>query len=304
MKSESDKHMRSHTDVHSNKNFEQIQEKLKQQVKDDLKSGKIDVDPKIAGSKFVKEDLNVIKNPPKLENSEIIVGRVLENAEDYISNGEKLARLKLLVLQLSPPDWKAAPDADEIVLLTKSEFMDLNIVSKMSCREIDHLIAINRQVGYHGKKYIDYMKTHRDSEVEMVVKSVGHDQEFRITCMKQDYNNDRCTLMANYKLLKELVLLTLLENPALVQLKGFCLRGDTIDLRVNKRGVVLVTEAGIQFETGMIMYLPWATKLKVRFARRLNNHSASHDIQLTCNHVDLNLNLYSHHSLLAHFCKK
>ncbi|XP_052242252.1 uncharacterized protein LOC127852330 isoform X2 [Dreissena polymorpha] len=262
MNSESEKHMKSDKELHSNKNFVQIQENLKQQVKDDLKSGKIPVDP-IIGSKFVKEDGNIVNNPPKLENSELIVGRVLENAEDYISNGEKLARLKLLVVQLSPQDWKTAPDADEIVLLTKSEFMDLKIISKMSCREIDHLVAINRQSGYHGKKYVDYMKTHRDSDIEMVVKSVGHDEQFKISCMKQDYNNDRCSFMANYKLLKELVLLALLENPALVQLKGFCLRGDAIDLRVNKRGIVLVTEAGTQLETGMIMHLPWATKLKM-----------------------------------------
>ncbi|XP_052798943.1 uncharacterized protein LOC128230575 isoform X2 [Mya arenaria] len=253
-------------------NFEQIQAELKNQVKKDLKLGKIVIDPS-AESKVIKPEdrlVNGRKADRKPEAPEAIpAGRVLVNDDDYISNEEKLARLKLLVLQLSPADWKSAPDPDEMILLTKSEFMDLDISSQLSCREIDMLVSNNRQMGHYGKKFIDYMKLSRTSETEMALKSVGNDQQFKISCMKQDYNIDRCQSMGNYKLVKELVLLNVLEHPALIKVLGFCLRGDTIDMKVNKKGVVVVTEIGRVIEQGTLSSMPWPAKLQM--ARQVLN---------------------------------
>jgi len=247
--------------------FIQIQDSLKKQVKKDLKLGKIEIDP-TANSKVGKLESgkNVADGILDLESSMVDgvpAGRILVNDEDYISNEEKLARLKLLVLQLSPTDWKSVPDPDEIILLTKSEFSDLDIQSGLTCREIDRLVSNNRQLGYHGKKFIDHMKPDRNSLLEMVVKSVGNDDQFKIDCMKQDYNPERCHALSNYKLVKELVLLNVLEHPSIIKVLGFCLRGDTIDLQVNKKGVVIVTESGMMLDHGVIYNLPWISKLQV-----------------------------------------
>lgn len=252
---ESEAYQSRHSPTKPKQSFDEIQEQLKQQVKLDLRSGK-----KI---EEVGEKLEIVDalDDPKPDVAGMAGGRVLDNEVDYISPEEKLGRLKLLLMQLSPTDWKTAPDPDEIILLTKSEFMDLNIDSKMSCREIDFLKTNTYSQGYHGKKYIDYMK--QDFKQEYVIKSVGNDYDLKAECMKSDYNAERCSLMANYKLVRELVLLLTLDYPVLIKLHGFCLRGDTIDLRIPQKGVLLVTESGRQLQQEMISMMPWNAKLEV-----------------------------------------
>lgn len=240
--------------------FDEMQEELKQKVRNDLMTGK-----KKVGSKFTDTDSIDLAGPIADQKPDIVggvaAGRVLDNEEDYISPEEKLGRLKLLLLQLSPTNWKTTADPDEIILLTKSEFMDLGIDSKMSCREIDFLKSNTARNGYHGKKYVDFMK--QDNTHEFVLKSVGNDHQLKIECMKQDYNAERCNLMGNYKLLKEIVLLLTLNYPGLIKVQGFCLRGDTIDHKISQRGVILATESGKPVQQEMISLMRWKDRMEV-----------------------------------------
>lgn len=242
--------------------FDEIQEQLKKKVKEDLRGGKKAADSvKDVELGNIEAEGDTINEPKPDLAGGIIAGRVLDNEEDYVSPEERLGRLKLLLVQLSPTDMKVAPDPDEIILLTKSEFMDLNIDSKMSCREIDFLKSNPRMQGFHGKKYIDYMK--QDQRHEYVIKSVGNDHQLKVDCMKQDYNAERCYLMANYKLLRELVFLIVLDYPGLIKLHGFCLRGDTIDMRITHKGVMFVTESGRQLQKETMAMMPFANRLEV-----------------------------------------
>lgn len=253
--------------------FDEMQEELKQKVRNDLRNNQNNAQ---VGSELTDADSVDLIGPAvdqKPDVGGVGVGRVLDNAEDYVSPEERLGRLKLLLLQLSPADWKSAPDPDEIILLTKSELLDLNIDSKMSCREIDFLKTNNRMNGYHDKKYVDFMK--QDHTREFVVKSAGNDHQLKIECLKQDYNADRCSLMANYRVLKELVLLITLNYPGLIKLEGFCLRGDTIDLRIPQRGVILVTESGKPVQQEMISLTRWKDRMEVGLScfQRIGNGS-------------------------------
>ena len=252
---------RSHP-MRPKQSFDEMQEELRQKVRSDLKVGH---NVAQVGSKFADVDSVDLVEPVVDDKADVgvIAGRVLDNEEDYVSAEEKLGRLKLLVLQLSPKDWKAAADPDEMILLTKSELMDLSVDSKMSCREIDFLKTNNHMNSHHGKTNVDYMK--QDYKHNFVVKSVGNDHQLKVECMKQDYNADRCNLMANYRLLKELIMSIVLDYPGLIKLEGFCLRGDTIDYRIAHKGVLLVTESGKAVQQDMISFMPWTQKMEVSY---------------------------------------
>ncbi|KAL4223910.1 hypothetical protein ACF0H5_017372 [Mactra antiquata] len=228
-----------------------LPEKIQKIVHTDLKLPKAPVDV------ILKPINSKVELPPLIP-----AGRVLENDDDYVTNDERKTRLKLLLLTLSTSNWKSALDPDEVILLVKSEFMDMLIDSSMSCKEIDSMKSNSgRYQGSYGKKIIDYVR--RDYTTDYVFKSVGRDTELKIQCMKMDYKEDRCQLMANYKLVKELVLFQILSSPSVIKLHGYCLRGDTIDPRVSKKGVILVTEAGKPIQSETFNMLPWNTKVEI-----------------------------------------
>ncbi|XP_053375294.1 uncharacterized protein LOC128547243 [Mercenaria mercenaria] len=236
---------------------EQLQQKLREKVSGNLNPPKKPVLP------VVHLDEN-LKNPEAFPALAPVfpVGRALENDDDYVTDDERLARLKLLLLSLSPSNWKTTLDPDEMILLTKSELLDLGIESKLTCREIDSMkSSYGRHQGFYGKKIIDYVQ--RNYASDYVLKSVGRDQQLKIECMKMDYREDRCHLMGNYRLVKELVLFNVLDHPSIIKMEGFCLRGETIDPRVRMKGAIIVTEAGKQMQQDLYQLLPWATKVEL-----------------------------------------
>ena len=101
------------------------------------------------------------------------------------------------------------------------------------------------------------MVTVRNNFINLLVK---------IAFMKQDYNADRCTNMANYKLMRELMLLLAMDNAAIIEMKGFCLRGETIDPRLNMKGVVIVTEGSRQVPEAFYNHC-WPCRLQVSYCR-------------------------------------
>lgn len=212
--------------------------------------------------KAEKSQINFIGKVLALDESQgLFAGRELESDILYVTSDEKMQRLKLVLNELSPTDWKVAPDTDEIVLGLKMVFMDLGIESNLSCRAIDMLKPTTRRLSIYSKKNIDIVR--RGYTDEFVVKSVGFDHELKIACMKMDYKPERCTLMSNYKLLKELVLMLMLRSSTIIKLEGFCLRGDTIDMKIPKKGVLIVTELGKATSEEMFSLIAWKTKLQI-----------------------------------------
>ena len=200
---------------------------------------------------------------PQVGGNAAIVGlRALENDDDYITSDEKLARLKLLLIDLTPTNWKTTPDVEDMVLQLKSELYDLGIDSELSCKEITAL----KPGGFHfhshfGKKSVERLQI--DYFKSVVVKSPGKDTQLKVLCMKMDYNDKRCSVMSNYNLMRELVYLLVLNSPSIINLKGYCLRGETIDHRLHKKGLMIVTEAGEEVKISTLMHFPWQTKLEV-----------------------------------------
>lgn len=187
--------------------------------------------------------------------------RNLEADSDYVTSEEKNARLKLLINNLYPTNWKTALDAGDMMSIVKKELMDMDLVSKLSCQEIDALkLGSAHRTGFYGKKMIDYVML--AYPVELVVKSVGNDHQLKIECMKQDYNADRCANMANYKIMREIIYLLALNHKSIIEMKGFCLRGETIDSRLNMKGAIIVTEENRPLPDSFFIFC-WPCRLQV-----------------------------------------
>lgn len=274
----------------SDDRVERLQQQLKERVQNDLKMPQPPSQLKNYHSNHKPVDSNIDKTNvdqhdvlPDLHAERVLgnegvaqhdifpdfhAGRVLENEDDYVTNDEKLARVRLLLLTLSPTNWKTTLDPDEMILLAKSELMDLGMTSKLSCQEIDNMkTGYGQQQAIYGKKTIDYARQNYNRD--FVLKSVGRDTQLKIDCLKMDYRHDRCQLMGNYRLVKELVLFNILQHPAIIKIEGFCLRGETIDPRVRMKGAIIVTESGKQIQHDMFQLLPWSSKLDVRLLSNL-----------------------------------
>ena len=216
----------------------------------------------------LRQRLKVDPKKDKLENGlqPVAVAPLIRNLEadsDYITSEEKYLRFKILLNKLSPANWKKTLDAGDMMSVVKSELMDMDLVSKMSCQEIDALkLGSAHRSGFYGKKAVDYVML--AYPIELAVKSIGNDHPLKIACMKQDYNADRCTNMANYKLMRELILLLAMDNAAIIEMKGFCLRGETIDPRLNMKGVVIVTEGSRQVPEAFYNHC-WPCRLQVSY---------------------------------------
>ena len=216
----------------------------------------------------LRQRLKVDPKKDKLENGLQPVAaapliRNLEADSDYITSEERYLRFKMLLNKLSPANWKKTLDAGDMMSVVKSELMDMDLVSKMSCQEIDALkLGSAHRSGFYGKKAVDYVML--AYPIELAVKSIGNDHPLKIACMKQDYNADRCTNMANYKLMRELIFLLAMDNAAIIEMKGFCLRGETIDPRLNMKGVVIVTEGSRQVPEAFYNHC-WPCRLQVSY---------------------------------------
>ena len=146
---------------------------------------------------YMESQLNKLKHKPvipvasksKLKDNEIHhvapLIRNLEEDSDYLTSEEKSSRLKLLLNNLSPSNWKTTLDAGEMMSIVKRELSDMELISKLSCQEIDALkLGSAHKSGFYGKKMVDYVML--AYPIELVVKSAGNDHGLKIECMKQD----------------------------------------------------------------------------------------------------------------------
>ncbi|XP_041347887.1 uncharacterized protein LOC121367655 isoform X2 [Gigantopelta aegis] len=179
---------------------------------------------------------------------------------------EQVAEAKKFLLQLYPKDWAKATAPDEMALDLKHFLLDLGLNSNMSCKDID-LLQIGRTVAHSGRKYIERGQFDDFSRLEVTVKSQSIDIETKIECMKKIYDIEHCSPMGNYRMLREIFLLTLLKHSSVIQVLGYCIRGDRISASLRKKGLVLITEVGTPLTAEVIKVLPWHSR--VMFASQL-----------------------------------
>ncbi|KAL3856863.1 hypothetical protein ACJMK2_011574 [Sinanodonta woodiana] len=185
--------------------------------------------------------------------------RVLENAKNDILEEDRLIRLRSLIQELYPANWKTAMEPDDMLLQLKSELEDLGIYSGMSCQEIDKLKLSNSYSTLVGKKYVDRISL---GNVEIIIKSTGQDHDMKIECMKADYNAERCSALGNYKIMREVVFFAILQHPGIAELKGFCLRGQTVNSQMSKKGAILVMPNGEAINYHTIAGYTWQKQLE------------------------------------------
>lgn len=167
--------------------------------------------------------------------------------------------VRSILHQLYPTDWGKAADAIDMAISVKSFLMDLDMDSKMSCKDIDYL-RVSQSIKITRRKYVDRAFVERRGS-EVIIKSQAVDQDVKIKCMQSKYDVDKCQVMGNYNLLREIVLLSLLKHPIIIKLRGYCIRGDSINYNLRKKGVVLVTEPGMVVNIANLASYNWKSKI-------------------------------------------
>eukprot|EP00118_Oscarella_pearsei_P009369 m.53943 g.53943 ORF g.53943 m.53943 type:complete len:885 (+) comp34291_c0_seq2:525-3179(+) len=97
---------------------------------------------------------------------------------------------------------------------------------------------------------------------EVIVKSVEPNSDFIRKCCRQ-MKRDVCVQLANYKLVREIVLLQDLQSDYVLKILGRCVRGDFVSTDTARRGVALVTENAATLSLNMLQSLSWEDKLDV-----------------------------------------
>ncbi|XP_069134592.1 uncharacterized protein [Argopecten irradians] len=164
-----------------------------------------------------------------------------------------------IIKDLYPSDLGKAPDAIEMALQVKTFLLDLEIYSKMTCKDIDYL-RVSRSVKISRRKFVDQAFIDKRGS-EVIIKSQAVDLDSKIKCMQSKYDVDKCQVMGNYNLLREIVFLAVLEHPIIVKLQGFCIRGDSINYNIRKKGIILVTEPGMTVNIANLASYNWKSKI-------------------------------------------
>ncbi|XP_059143669.1 uncharacterized protein LOC131931006 [Physella acuta] len=186
---------------------------------------------------------------------------------DLLSSDSKIALGKFLQ-RLYPLNWAEAPETDEMALELKHTLLDYGLDSNLSCRDIDRF-RLGSSLAYSRSKSIDvgyensFGANGVDESVEMALRSFSNDINTKISCMKQIYDSELCSTMGNYRLLREVLLLTVFQHPGILKLKGYCLRGNRQASQLHEKGVVLVTEIGTPLTSSILMSSTWAQRVKM-----------------------------------------
>ncbi|ESO97950.1 hypothetical protein LOTGIDRAFT_153060 [Lottia gigantea] len=161
---------------------------------------------------------------------------------------------------LNPSDWSLAPQPDELAIELKHLLLDLDIESKMTCKDIDTL-RLSISLAQSNRKYIDRGMSEDNQRNEYAVISQNVDIDTKIACMKKIYDDEHCTPMGNYKLLQQLLLLAVLKHANIIELRGYCIRGDGISSELRKKGVVYITDIGTPVRVGAFSLITWKKRL-------------------------------------------
>ncbi|KAL5017501.1 hypothetical protein ScPMuIL_007090 [Solemya velum] len=176
---------------------------------------------------------------------------------------DQIFRLKGLLKKLYPVDWSVTPDADDMVIDIKMSLDDLGLESQMTCKTIDNM-RFGSPVRQSGKKYVDnaFIGLENEQGPPVIIKSQAYDKLLKIECMKKIYNPEKCFSMGNYKMMRELVLLIVLNHPGVIGMLGYCLRGDSITTEMRSKGIIVVLESGNRIQSGSYIGNTWAEKLQ------------------------------------------
>ncbi|XP_033748387.1 uncharacterized protein LOC117333275 [Pecten maximus] len=211
-------------------------------------------DQNLQGGSFSRSKL-VAREP-----ADIMTNKDSANSGNAPSMDRTLRSEFLSILKdLNPSDLGKAPEAIEMALQVKTFLLDLEIYSQMTCKDIDYL-RVSRSVKITRRKFVDQAFIDKRGS-EVIIKSQAVDLDSKIKCMQSKYDVDKCQVMGNYNLLREIVFLAVLKHPIIIKLQGYCIRGDSINYNIKKKGVILVTEPGMTVNIANLASYSWKSKV-------------------------------------------
>ncbi|RUS77536.1 hypothetical protein EGW08_014690 [Elysia chlorotica] len=197
---------------------------------------------------------------------------------DLLSMEAKEAATNFLS-QLYPKKWKTATETDEMALELKHFLADFGLGATLTCRDIDQM-KLGSPISFSRTKTVDSIfkddASHSGNsydqgynggmgvlitEPAMALKTFSGDSDTKIACMKEIYDPEYCEVMGNYRLLREILLLSTLHHPSVIEMKGCCLRGNRMSQRSQDKGILLVTESGSPLSQSITQSSHWSQQL-------------------------------------------
>ncbi|GFO25236.1 extracellular tyrosine-protein kinase pkdcc-like [Plakobranchus ocellatus] len=217
----------------------------------------------------LKEDVAGLALPPEfhsIHDRDLLSAEAKEAAASFLS-------------KLYPTNWKSATETDELALDLKHLLADYGLSGKLGCRDIDNM-KINGPLTFSKTKSVDLVVKDENSRdyssddqggrngmrvindgQSMAVKTFNGDSDTKIACMKEIYDPDYCEAMGNYRLLREILLLSTLQHPGIIALKGVCLRGNRIVGQLQNKGLAVITEVGVPLTQSLTHGSTWSQQL-------------------------------------------
>ncbi|GFR97359.1 extracellular tyrosine-protein kinase PKDCC-like [Elysia marginata] len=219
-------------------------------------------------------------DPLAQDSNDLLIQAALESVHerDLLSTETKEAAANFLA-QLYPKKWSTATETDEMALELKHFLADYGLGGTIGCQEIDRM-KVGSPITFSRTKTIDLISkddsSSRDSSYDqsfhggmrvintgpsMALKTFNGDSDTKILCMREIYDPEYCEVMGNYRLLREILLLSTLQHSGVVSLKGCCLRGNRLAPRLQDKGILLVTESGTPLTQSMTYSSSWPQQL-------------------------------------------
>ncbi|XP_041475731.1 uncharacterized protein LOC121424188 [Lytechinus variegatus] len=131
----------------------------------------------------------------------------------------------------------------------------------LTCDDISNM-SQGRSLGYGFTKEV-FEGTYKGRKV--AIKMVTPKVVDITACFERKAyrNKSECYEYANFKVMKEITLSLEINSERLLQVLGFCVRGDAITGSVIDHGVIEIVEFGRKLEKSMLINSTWSEKLQV-----------------------------------------
>lgn len=137
----------------------------------------------------------------------------------------------------------------------------LGVGKLLTCIQIDAIKVLKTIAQGHTK----YVQEGVLGVQRMAIKSANTESKTVQECHDEGVHtkDGECYLLANYKVLKEIMVLRQLQHKNIVRLLGMCVRSENSSPVITERGVTLVVEIGEPVQLHKLVEKPWPFRVQV-----------------------------------------
>ncbi|KAJ8044046.1 Extracellular tyrosine-protein kinase PKDCC [Holothuria leucospilota] len=137
----------------------------------------------------------------------------------------------------------------------------IGVGNLLTCKHIDAIKVLKTIAQGHTK----YVQEGVLGVQRMAIKSANTESKTVQECKDEGVHtkDGECYLLANYKVLKEIMVLRQLQHKNIVRLLGMCVRSENSSPIITERGVTLVVEMGEPVQLHKLVEKPWPSRVQI-----------------------------------------